>query len=793
MKIFLFLFSLVAVTGVPAKASETFPTLVSQARSAPVYRLSMSDWILFPLSTQTFKAEVASHADLPMNTALDPDKKWSYTIQVQILNVSGTILETRDLAYESQSVLYHSQSLGTFSSSFYLEQDAQPTTPLVTLLNWKDRGRGAFVRVRLLKKDKNLQAVYCRVYEPSNLVLHLLSYWYHLNPADKLHVSEGNIYDPSLLSPEEKKNIVQNLWAPVGPRGIPNKTFQERLLYEVTPEGKELIKPIMPVGIYVDATHHVAVPISENNMPLRFHLAPPIATPRKGSFSLSLQWYGKGPAKPTEINLSTNSEGDVTHSFKKGIVFVSTPQPAVLQIFKNDGQEIFLKPASVKGYLIEKGKTVDYAIHHLKGRATPFRLDARKILLSPGENGAEGELFYDFLDDKGKVLKSSSYSPMMTPSLYNRVTQDPTMNLSEADNLYFILPEKVKRVRLSANTSFFVTAYNRPEDLKRQYQIPEDYYLYESPEESLRRSWFYLSPLNTSLLSQEGRELLFSIQPQPVETDERILLGTYEWNQLIPKEEWLFLYGLMPRSLELPQNPQAQQVTYSPLPTAGKREISFHGVMGMREIRPALLYFKPKELPEPLVIKIDGKDVIKENILGTQGEIQLPPLSVGKHILTIDGPPTAKFFMSQLLRETESYLKRRLILLKKGKTEFSYIKKQSTEEETLALYLIGPPQTRIPLSLKIKGPSPKEEIPLSDYTIREREYDVLFSGDPVFFLSPKKDDYLSSEPIFIKLGNDLPVGTYAITLETPNDTYALLSQLIPGHHNKRTLSIEIIK
>ena len=55
----------------------------------------------------------------------------------------------------------------------------------------------------------------------------------------------------------------------------------------------------------------------------------------------------------------------------------------------------------------------------------------------------------------------------------------------------------------------------------------------------------------------------------------------------------------------------------------------------------------------------------------------------------------------------------------------------------------------------------------------------------------KKERYCSAEPIFIKLGSDMPKGTYSITLRSSDPVYGLLSQLTPGLHNRSTTAVEI--
>lgn len=792
MKTLFFIFIAIIETAIGINAQAlSLQSLIEKARSSSVYDLSTDDWVQFPLSTFTLKAKVITHADLPANTPWNGDKKWEYKIQVQILNMAGAILESRDLEYESEFYLYRSQNLGVFSPAFYLEQDAQATQPLSTVLNWEDRGKAALIRVRLLSKDKDIKAVFCRVYEPANITFNLRSFWEYLSPDDQERLAGGNLFDLLHLIPQEKKNLVHHLWKSIGPQGIPNETFRERTLYEVEPEGEPIIKPVSPAGTYVDANHYIAIPVLENEMQLHFQLLPFEPTSKKSPFALDFQLYSRKLTDPQKSHFLTNKNGKFTHSFEKGLLFVSTQKPAILRVFKDHREEIIFKPASVKGYILEKGKSLEYEIVHDDRRPTPFRLDIRKLLSKPQDDIKIKSISYDLLDEHGKVIKSGSYTPTIIPSFYDRLVDDPTMILSDPDKIYFVFSDSVKKVRFSSESSFLATAYNRPPDLARTYYIPDDYYTYESPDESLRRSWFYLQPLNADLLDQKGNNVLVSVQPKPVEIDKVMLSGIYEWEELFPEGPWTSLYAFIPKDEHAPQPSQAQQVTYSPLLHAGEESIGFKGLAGVKVVRPKLAYFKPNEGPEPLALQVDGKEFLSENILGTQGEIELPPLSIGKHALNIDSPSNVKLFISHAVEKSEFYLKRQLISLKKGKTEFTYEKKDK-DAVILTLYVFGNPQQQSKITFNIQGPASAENILFPNYSIRKKIYNVQFLGNPIFFLSPQKEKYLSSEPIFIKLGEDMSPGTYSITLESSEPLYALLSQLTPGFHNKRSVSMEII-
>ncbi|MBP9681422.1 MAG: hypothetical protein KBD76_08450 [Bacteriovorax sp.] len=792
MKSILFILFLLMI--VEGKAESPSSLLLKMAHSTPAYKLSKHKWLVFPLSSQSYETKVSTYADIPLNIPWDPNKRWLYKIQVQAVSLNGIVIESRYLEYRSQWILYKSPDLGTYSPSFYLEKDAQPTLVNFALLNWSDKERAAFVRVRLVSEDIDVLAVYCRVFEKANVIFrNLLNYWYHLSPSNQTQLAGGNIYDSFHLSQEEKENIIGNLWKPIGPQGIPHKSFQEKLLYQIEPpEGVMITKSIQPAGTYISENRYVVIFIPEKGASLTFFLLPLDPLAKNSPSILDLKWYGRKITDPLEVKLETNEEGKVTHFFEKGFLVASTLKPLILRAEDEEGQQLLAQqPLSAKGYKIDENHSLEYSISHQEGQPTPFRFDFRKIMSTPNDTHSQ-RISYEFLDEKGTILKKGSFLPSIAFSFYDYLSQDPLILLSNAFSSYFVVSEDVKKLRFISKDPFYIAAYNRPLNLARNFDIPGDYYTSGSPEESVRRPWFYVSPVDADQRERNGQVLLFLTQPQPIEQDPNVRLGIYEWKQFFPKENWLSTFLFVPKDPDFPQVDQAQEVTYTSLIASTKSSFYFQGLKGMKFIRPNLTYFKEKEAPESLVVKVDESEIYNETISGTHGNIQLSPISIGKHFLSIKSPTHIKIFMNQLVNKENNYLKRQAIQLGKQEVLFIYEKKVDNEAVTLTLDLFGRSQSYTKVAFKIEGPSPPENIPLVDYTIRKRNYDIFFSGDSVIFLNEKKERYCSAEPIFIKLGSDLPKGTYSITLRSSDLIYGLLSQLTPGLHNRSTTAVEII-
>lgn len=774
----------------PTSALNISPDILDRSNHTVVYELSSDRWLLFPLSHVGYQAKVATHADLPPQTKWAPDQKWVYKIEVQILNHKKEILETRELEYRGQFALYKSNTLGTYHPAYYLQQDALPTLTYDSVLNWQNKSLAAYVRVRLLSKDKDVKTVHARVFEREYIPERdVQSYWNHLNPYDQARMASANIYDLSHLTMEEKKNLIRNLWKPVGPQGIPGKNLKQRVLYTIQePEGNVEIKPILPAGIYIDAHHQAVIPFSKEEENVRFELKP--LTSSQPPYPVYLNFYERKITDPKKVQLTTDDKGNITHTCGKGRLVVWTDKPSILRLFDQKGKEIIQKPFSINSYKIDKTQSIDFEITHRKGFATPFRLNVVRILPTKSKPSKKFNLIYEFYGSDGKKIQSGKAELISEPSLYDSLAQYPTSVISTPNKVYFVIPETVKRVRFFSSEPAYASGYNRPNNVNRSYQIPEDYYIYQSPDESIRRTWFTLTPLHLNTLYKEGRKVDILVQAQPMEADKDVKAGIYEWNQVLPKGNWISYYAFVPKDPDTPEIAQQSPVLYVPLPCSKKESFTIEGLKGLEFVRPTLAYIKKTEESEKVTITVDQKPYFTDSISGNYGSLELPPLAVGKHLIEISCSQDTQCLMNQIKHEKASYFKRQVIHFQKGKAEFSY-DKPKTDKNVLTLYLIGVPQKRATVTLSIKGPPSREKIHLNDFTVRNRKYDVIFSKDPIFFLAPTKTKYYTAEPIFIKLGEDLPPGSYTITLESDQSLYALMSELNPGRHNKRTLSMEI--
>ena len=207
------IFAFLLIIGTKAWGTDPLPQLLKKAVDIPVYELSEKEWLLFPFSNPTFEARIATHADISKKTPWNPEERWSYKIEVEILSLSGEIVEKRELSYHSQVLYYSSPKFGQYTPYFYAKGDVVPTLTKLSVLNWSDKNRGVYARVRLLEKNENITGVYCRMYEkPYILLQNLLSFWYRLDPESQLRLAEGNIFDLSFLSLDEKENLIRNMW-----------------------------------------------------------------------------------------------------------------------------------------------------------------------------------------------------------------------------------------------------------------------------------------------------------------------------------------------------------------------------------------------------------------------------------------------------------------------------------------------------------------------------------------------------------------------------------------------------
>lgn len=783
----------------------TMLPLLSRATVSIVYELDSQRETVFAIPQGTDVLRVLVNGAIDRSGHLAADEDVSYAVEYRVLDSKGQVLSRTNYHQRSIITEYSDGATGkNIPGYFFLSGDVKPLDGRILMINLKGLGVPAQLRFRLRQGDNKLKKAYIRVYvkarKPERVFRHL---WKKLTDYQKERYALGNVYPYDFLIESEKKNILFNLWEPLGPAGVDAQGYSTKELYIVKEtEGPVLDEIVLPAGLFVEKGQRGIVPVPRPGGVVRLAFASieKNLPPAKGI--VNLRWYGVTAFQRVAKTIAWNGrEGEFTGSFAGGMIEITPPADMVIRAFLREGsKETEITPGIlyVNAYLLEQGKPVEFAISHNEKLATPFRVDLRVLYENklPGPTSGPLKVTYELLNAAGLAIKTGTFNLAPEVSLYDRVSmlhrQD--MAVSDPASWYFSFSEKIKKIRFSSSAPVLVNGYNRPLSLMRETRVPADYYI---PVERDDRQpvWFVLKPLDHEKMLMESRAILLAIQFRPPEDIPGILAGKYDWEDYHPEGQWRARRILTLQDEAAVFRAETAGALYRLVQANTLHNIKFVAYPGMRTAQPRLLFVRDTDEPAILDVMVDGRKLYAGWLAAGRGEIVLPPLDLQPHDLKIAFPGKARFYLSNLAPGGQAYLLRLGNLLDKKGISFFYDKK-TDEEEIISARLHVPAAFALRpvlLEVGITGPQVPPDAPRMSWTPFQRRYVVEpYGGSPLPVFQAGDLNLDGGQTMFIPLGNDLAAGRYQITfnLQGAREGYLILYRLIPGIHSQSRFFME---
>ena len=719
---------------------------LAQTHKRTVYILDRQRWTDFPIMPKQTLFRVLSNATVPRELSLDSELEWHYALRYQILDKDGKVLVERDYHHRTKVTVYQERyTAEKVRPAFYIDPNQQPTDGRFMLIHLSEIPNAALLRLRIHSTAPDVTDVGVRVYRRQRTDESRLAYlWHRLNERDKQGLARGNIYEHDLLSEPEKRNLLRERWAPVGPLGVAAREYLPKDIYlrrtkEIT--GDIIRPPVQSYGVFVDALHWITLPLLEEGgrVHLRFSEALPLPgqTPTKLPVKITIKWYGRRSKERAEHSFTWDgSENGFEQQFAGGLLEIRASQPAMMRVFlkKADAPvEITPAPLRLSATLIQKNLPVEFDINHSHGQATPVRLNLRAVLKgkmgqAQGLNGSNASkplplsimpLFrspcsvtYTLLNANGQSKKTGTLPITQSRSFYDRTTKQwwGQFEVSEADSYYLSIPANIVTLRLTSPCAVLVAVYNRPPGLLRKVRIPEDYYY--SPDKGERLpTWFRIRPKDYEALSEQNRILRTMIQRRPPRDEENIeiMAGRYIWEDYRPVGKYRSRYILTPRDSQLPIREQALGAFYQEI--FQNRPVTLQFVNLRRTIQPNLIYLRPQKKrarrrPTKIRILLDNRLHYEGYLTNSRGELRLPKLTARTHTLRLQVNGKAQFYINHAKPKDGQaiYIKRLIHRFDSQGLRFFYEKRSEDKELVSArVYLPQGIQDRIQVQVKLSA------------------------------------------------------------------------------------------
>ena len=761
---------------------------------AVVYGLGTKSWTRFPFSSPPRLVRLLANADVTAAALGDAKATLRYAIEYQILDAVGTVLREDVIHLGTRVIAYADpDTLEPVPAARYVDHDALPTASDLVILDIGDLSGAAELWARFVGEDTSddfdarVVGAALRVYERRPIrESRVLPTWERLSVEDRALLARSSVFATSLLTSDEKAWLIRNDWLPIGPSGVGGVDYNMRMLIT---QGDGFEAASVPAsngnnGLYLDAKRRVTLKLPEGGGRVRFTVEAP-----SGSLVGSLSVVSHQPTPAGEVRRAYPLVGETAQfedEFGGGMLDISAEAPVRLRAFllaeKEQPRELSDELNRLRAYALMPENPLRYLVTTLDAEATPLRLVLRCACTAAPETQSEPvDVHYVISASDQTIIRGGRISVATEASPYDRLSDSPSLPLSVPTEIFFNLPKEAASVSLFSDAPVFVYGFTRPLGVSDHVMIPEDRFASEDTDDS-RRTWFYLRPEDWEAMILDRRAPLLEAPAPPPELDPEISAGRYDWEQFLPRGDWLGRKMLIPADNATLPRPEALASSYVSIPLGKEQRLSFATRLGSPKVEMDLVYRKPEVKPVTITVRIDGKAVVSETAVGTVGSFSLPPIDAGVHRVVVDGPAGITAFLNNVEGHPASLTRRLAIRLPVGETVFDVEKQTDAEELMVARVFPSTDKERQTLRFILEDPV-RPIGPVSGWTQAEREYSIRAGTGAKDVAVLGTDQMVGPERRFVvPLGADLPAGRYTlrVVLEGGAELYLVLSRTTPG-------------
>lgn len=724
---------------------------------------------------------------------IDPTQRWQYAIEVEELDSSGNALQRRVHHFRRDLVEVEMPGGRRGTGSFYLEDNSPTPLPAASLrLNFPASAKPSHLRIRLISADPGIADLLVRMAVPApSSQQKAETMWRRLSDEQRERLASGNVFPPTLLTERERASVIESRWQPVGPTGV----SIGRDIYVL--RGEDLgapVEPPKPPALMAGPGRAATIQLPEKGGKVRIVLE--AESDQDGSSDeITLRWLGHSAfLRQTATYKWSGSRFELQDNFGGGWLEIGATRNARVRVaLIENGEERDVTPPIqyLRAWAARDGVPLDFSIGHAGSMSTPLRLVLRRVA-NISKRPANTPLAITFLAKDGAVIRTVRLTPQFSASRYDAPWPDvPSEFVSDPWEIFFKVPPKVTKVRITSPEPVLANAYSRPDDLPRAIRMPEDANAPEGMQTAIP-GWFMVNPDAYEARILDGNSNLLMVQSRPPDDRPELVAGRYQWEDFDPTDGGAARVFLAPREEGVPDRKDAIGGTFRPIPEDGLA--TFIAEPGHAMVAARLAWIARAPGPFRYKVFVNDREWLSGAASGSAGEVVLPPFSPGAHHIKIISEPKVRWYANHLNSGTP-WVRRRAYRFDKPMS-FD-IERTTLEEEFVSVRLFRPARvdSRIKLRVKISSPNVSDKIgPFPGWLFAERVYDIRPSGElalPVAETNSERTD--AGQPFFIPFPKGAPQGRYRITL-TPEDalSWMAVSRITPGASAKPALILENI-
>ncbi len=655
------------------------------------------------------------------------------------------------------------------------------------------------IRFNVTDADTGLGDVVVRLYAPNTLTPGTENVaWLRLRQVEKQRLARATLEDYRFLPDREIASLVHNVWRPVGPIGIKDRDYFVRRVFTrrenpgrqsdiepplldlpVTAPGRIVTVPLpeQPGCFTVVLTPHAGF---EADTPL--HQAPQVRwtlhrrddTPTTRTERLHhgrptiwqvdltaehrfleiaadsvrvVQAYFTPPLAGAELGAGASGRGDDLPGTAYGVPF-ETPLPRV------------------ESWRLSTDQPLRFTFYGATAQSTPlrFRFYTLPVDFVSAHESAQVLPTYSRVSlsaraGDGSVLREQTLDWVPEVDAYDYLdpfaVETPLATLQER---VWHGPSATRTLEIHAEQDCLVQVALRLEDLPLVRRVPGDYREAASGETALPL-WFPFAPDDAWRLRTEGRRLWVVRPLRPPQLDPERVAGQ-AWVEAPPFQP----AGpgrdlLLPRRRDRFFDQRSLAGCYLAIEPNREQELELkHHLAG--RVTPSLLFHQPEGIG---TIRIFREGVVLREVTtsAVTGAIPLGPLPQGKQRFKVTAEPGSRLYLNYL-EPSDRFL--RQVMVRRFDRPLSVdIVKHAREPVTVAVRLFAPLDAEAATVVTTRLSLPPRAGFSETVTPRLGRFEVAPAALPIVSAGPPELD--EGTLFFVPLADDLPPGTYRLTLE----------------------------
>jgi len=350
----------------PLASDDTSSLQSLQFKDAQVrlaYTLDNDEWLSYALQPGEERVRVMSNVLLDQSYRLSEADRFIYAIDYEIYDAHGQRIKQGRFYHRAGQKTYKDDKTGqTYVSTSIYPQQMSVADARIHIINLRGLDSPSEIRFKSAALTYPMRHLVLRAYQKKNIADRKLDYaWQRMGEDRRQHLAKVSVYNADIITEQEKRQLIKNQWAPLGPLGAEGDNYHTQKLYVVREIENDVIinmPAIPPTGLVIYPQRYGMISLPDENNPLKLVWQQFAAGYKSSSTDkVTIEWWGRPASRYKKWSISL-SDGAFMQQLDSGVIRLSSLQPVVIRAWlqQTDNQsgsqplEITPKPGYLRLY-----------------------------------------------------------------------------------------------------------------------------------------------------------------------------------------------------------------------------------------------------------------------------------------------------------------------------------------------------------------------------------------------------------------------------------------------------------